>query len=405
MENVDKEGKGRYNRLGCYEKMKEICRMNRRFAVIVLLMMLLPTVCLAQTQEEWNLSCTWKTSCATPVLATGTREPKGTLPANTYVKIKCDGADGLCIINYMVNGSKSTGLVLRSNLIRCTSQYRKPDGWAENVHELDPNHDKILESNTVILVAPSLLQEGNKDYSGLNFTDPDSPFAQAAQQTAGRENKVEEQTPAATPVPSSTQSASRSVSAQTDHTAPASEHTVQIDLVQLGAFTTTVKHEGRKIEVPTSGLQFSTDVPDGKRLASILAPRTGCCYLRAKASSKGDVIGKCKAGTVVQVVKYGKSYCQIVYEGQVGYVQTACLTFLDPSADVLGTTVLTYNGRATGAAQVPIRNTASNDSCIIVKLRSGTEVTVMAKAGKWYEIAYEGLHGFVHENFMDAEIK
>ena len=107
----------------------------------------------------------------------------------------------------------------------------------------------------------------------------------------------------------------------------------------------------------------------------------------------------------MQVVKYGKSYCQIVYEDQVGYVQTACLTFLDPSAEVMGTTVLTYNGRATGSAQVPVRNTASNDSCIIVKLRSGTEVTVIAKSGKWYEVAFQGMHGFVHESFMDAEIQ
>lgn len=384
--------------------------MKKRFAVIVLLMMLLPMVCFAQTQEEWNLSCTWKTSCATPVLATGTREPKGTLPANTYVKIKSDGADGLCIINYMVNGSKSTGLVLRSNLIRCTSQYRKPDGWADNVHELDPNHDKILESNTVILVAPSLLQEGNKDYSGLNFTDPDSPFAQAAQQTAGRGEKVETAKPAATAAPTQDSNknsgkASDSTKNSTEKQEESNEATVQIGLVQLGAYTSVIEHEGRELTVPTAELQFSDDVPDGKRLASILAPRTVRCYLRAKASSKGDILDKCPAGTVVQVVKYGKSYCQIVYEGQIGYVQTACLTFLDPSAEVLGTTVLTYNGRATGAAQVPIRNTASNDSCIIVKLRSGTEVTVMAKAGKWYEIAYEGVHGFVHENFMDAEIE
>lgn len=410
MENVDKEGKGIYNKFECYKKMKEMCQMKRRFAVIVLLMMLLPTVCFAQTQEEWNLSCTWKTSCETPVLATGTRESKGTLPANTYVKIKSDGADGLCIINYMVNGSKSTGLVLRSNLIRCTSQYRKPDGWAENVHELDPNHDKILAPHDVILVAPSLLQQGDKDYSDLNFTNPDSPAAEAAQQTAGRGHKVDTAKPAATVAPTQASNknsgeASASTKKSTEKQEEAAEGAVQIGLVQLGAYTSVIEHEGRELTVLTAELQFSTDVPDGKRLASILAPRTGRCYLRAKASSKGDVIGKCKAGTVVQVVKYGKNYCQIVYEGQVGYVQTACLTFLDPSADVLGTTVLTYNGRATGAAQVPIRNTASNDSCIIVKLRSGTEVTVMSKAGKWYEIAYEGLHGFVHENFMDAEIK
>lgn len=173
----------------------------------------------------------------------------------------------------------------------------------------------------------------------------------------------------------------------------------------LGVVNSGIVADSKEQTVSTAELQFSDNVPAEKRVAAILAPRTGRCYLRAKASSKGTVIDKCPAGTVVQVIKYGKSYCKIVFEGQVGYVQTACLTFLDPAAAILGTTVLTYNGRATGAAQVPIRNTASNDSCIVVKLRSGTEVTVLARTGKWYEVAYEGLHGFVHESFMDAEIK
>ena len=108
---------------------------------------------------------------------------------------------------------------------------------------------------------------------------------------------------------------------------------------------------------------------------------------------------------MVQVLEYGRKYCRIVYQGQTGYVLTACLTFLDPAAEVMGTTVLTYNGRATGDAKVPVRNTASSDSRIIVQMRSGTEVTVLGKTGKWYEIACEGWHGFVHQNYMEAEIE
>lgn len=173
----------------------------------------------------------------------------------------------------------------------------------------------------------------------------------------------------------------------------------------LGVVSSVILVDGKEQTVPTAALTFTSDAKDDKRLASILAPRTGRCYLRAKASDKGTVIDKCQAGTVVQVVQYGKSYCQIVYEGRVGYVQTACLTFLDPAAEVLGTTVLTYNGRATGAAQVPIRNAMSNDSASVAKLRSGTEVVVLAREGSWYEVACQDLHGYVHKNYMSAEIE
>lgn len=388
--------------------------MRKLLTLTALLMacLLLPVMALAQTQEEWNLSCTYKTSCATSVLATGTREPKGTIPANTYVKITGTLNDNLCIIQYMINGQTSKGVVSRSNLIRCTSQYRKDDGWAENVHELDPEHDEILESHDVILVAPSLLQEGNKDYSDLKFTNPDAPNAQAAQQTAGRGEKVEAEKPVATTAP--VQSASKNsgkTSASTkknsaekqEEAEEAAEASVQIGLVQLGAYTSVIEYEGRELTVPTAELQFSADVPEDKQVAYIHAPRTGRCYLRAKASDKGDVLDKCPAGTVVQVIKYGKSYCQIVYDGQVGYVQTACLKFLDPTAEPVCTWPLSYNGKTTGAGQVPIRGDKSNDSAIIVKLRSGTEVTVFGKSGAWYEVEHEGLHGFVHKNFLRME--
>ena len=385
--------------------------MYKRIALILLLI-LLPVMAFAQTQEEWNLSCNYKTAKTTTVYVLGQDNVvQEVIPANTYVKIYDSIGDDVRKIQYMIGGVTRKGKVSTSSLVRCSSQYRKPDGWAENVHELDPNHDKILESNTVILVAPSLLQDGDKDYSDLDFTSPDSPFAQAAQQTAGRGEKVEAEKPAATAAPtqtSSKNSGKTGASTKTNSTEKqegATEATVQIGLVQLGVYTSVIKYEGREMEVPTTELQFSTDVPEDKRIASIFAPRTGRCYLRAKASSNAKTIDKCPAGTIVQVVSYGKSYCQIVFEGQVGYVQTACLTFLDPSAEILGTTVLTYNGKATGNAQVPIRNDKSNDSASVVKLRSGTEVTVIAKTGKWYEITYEGLHGFVHENFMDAEIK
>ena len=167
-----------------------------------------------------------------------------------------------------------------------------------------------------------------------------------------------------------------------------------------GFHSSVILVDGEEQIVPTQELIFSEKVDVEKRLAYIHAPRTGKCSLRAKASDKGDVLDKCPAGTIVQVVSYGKSYCQIVFEGQIGYVQTACLKFANPKVEPMCTWQLSYNGKTTGSAQVPIRNAADGDSSIIVKLRSGTEVTVFAKTGKWYEVEYDGMHGYVHQNFL-----
>lgn len=381
-----------------------------KLTCLLMVVLLSPIVALAQTQEEWNLSCTYKTSKTTTVYVLGQDNVvQEVIPANTYVKIYDSIGDDVKKIQYMIGGVKRKGKVATSSLIRCTSSYRKPDGWADNVHELDPKHDEILETNTVILVAPSLLQEGNKDYSSLDFELPDSPSAQAAQQTAGRGEKVEAEKPAATtaPMQAANKNSGKTSTSTTTNSAEkqeeAAEATVQIGLVQLGAYTSVIEHEGRELTVPTAELQFSADVPEDKQVAYIHAPRTGKCSLRAKASDKAEILVKCKAGTVVQVVSYGKNYCRIVYDGQVGYVQTACLKFLDTAAEPMCTWQLSYNGKTTGSAQVPIRNAADDDSSIIVKLRSGTEVTVFAKTGKWYEVEYEGMHGYVHQNFLRIE--
>ena len=66
-----------------------------RYGVCILfLILLLPTIGFAQTQEEWNLSCNNKTSCSTTVYKTDAKhEVKETIPANTYVKIQ--GIQGL----------------------------------------------------------------------------------------------------------------------------------------------------------------------------------------------------------------------------------------------------------------------------------------------------------------------
>ena len=151
---------------------------------ILIAVLLLPAAAFAQTQEEWNLSCRWKTSCSTTVYALGTdHEVQETIPANTYVRIY-DSVGEMKKIRYMIGGSQRTGLVDSSNLVKCTSSVRGSSGYAEGVHELDPNHDEILQNSEVITIAESLLQNGTTDYSGLNFSTPDSPTAQAAQATS-----------------------------------------------------------------------------------------------------------------------------------------------------------------------------------------------------------------------------
>ena len=350
---------------------------------VLLIMMLIPTVAFAQTQEEWNLSCNYKTSRSTTVTRiVGDSEEYTTIPANTYVRITDSVGDDRKVIKYMINGVTGSGMVESSCLVRCSSQYRQPDGYAENVHELDPNHDLIVDNNPMILIAPSLLEQNAENYSDVTFE---------ADETANKDR------------------ANSNVPAQENTTVlrendDAQKNTEQDDIPvvieQLGTTTTTVSYQGTTREVPTAEINFSADVPADKRIAVVYAPNTGKASLRAKASSSADVLKKCKAGTIVSVLEYGKKFCKINYNGSVGYILTSCLQFHSPEEQPTGTGVLSYKGKATGSTTINIRNDADGDSAKITEWRTGTEVLVFGIDGKWYEIEANGMRGYVKDEFL-----
>ncbi|MBR6752947.1 MAG: SH3 domain-containing protein [Clostridia bacterium] len=174
-----------------------------------------------------------------------------------------------------------------------------------------------------------------------------------------------------------------------------------VQLVLLGVATSTVLLNGEEKEVVTAELEFGSTAEKEKQVAVIHAPKTGKCTLRAKASDSGKALQKCKAGTVVMVLEYGSKWCKISDNGDVGYVQTSCLKGYD--AQTVGTGLLSYNGRTTGSTTINVRNTPSGDSAKVAEWKTGTKVEVFGLEKGWYEIEYNGIHGFVMEKFLTAE--
>ena len=174
----------------------------------------------------------------------------------------------------------------------------------------------------------------------------------------------------------------------------------EVGIVRLGVVDSDVTLDGVDYTVPTDALTFAEGVKDKHRIAAIYAPRTGRCILRAKASEKAKELDKCPAGAIVPVLEYGKTWTKIRYDGQVGYVKTSVLTFLGDKGEPIGTGVTSYQGKATGNAQVPVRNGKTSEAEIIVNLRTATEVTVLSFDGKWYEIEHDGWYGFLYKTYF-----
>ena len=375
---------------------------------LLLVCMLLPVMAQADSLYEWNRSCRRKTICTTKIYSIGDETRLiATIPANTYVKVH--GQYKWAEISYKTaSGQSGRGLADPACIGYAVVWFTDANGDRRGMQELE--YYEKYGNNAAPGATMDEVRPGYSDYTQTgkdNQEEPDTTTSLGNQM----ESEKKESTTSTSTTKKSSSTKTATTKTTTTKTATSDVNTDvlwQGELISVktwGFHSSVILVDGKEQIVPTHELTFSEKVDAAKRVAYIHAPRTGRCYLRAKASDKGDILDKCPAGTVVQVIKYGKNYCQIVFEGQVGYVQTACLKFADQEAEILGTTVLTYNGKATGNAEVPIRNDKSNDSAIVVKLRSGTEVVVLSKSGKWYEVECEGLHGFVHENFMDAEIK
>ncbi len=393
-------------------------RSKKLLACLLVLTCLLPASgALAITQEEWNLSCNSKTSRSVDAYQYPGPDDRGkfiaTLPANTYVH-KDDSTDGWTGVTWMINGVKGYGWVEEALLVRCSSQIRGSDGFAHNIHELDPRHDRKVSQNLVILIAPSLLAEGKTDYSGVEFELPDSPAARAVRESAqaGSQETVSD---AAATTPEKTQADAAPVATASTPLKPApkrepketrqaatTQDGVSVTIKTLGSAISTVSYNGGTYEVLTADLSFGQDVPEDKKLAVIHTPRTGKASLRKSASGDANLLKQCKAGTLVGVLEYGKTYTKINYKNAVGYILTDCLKFHGIAGESVDTGKLIYNGKATGGTTINIRLEADGGSRTIGEFKTGTEVLVIQRGGEWCEIEVNGIRGFVMAKYLMA---
>ncbi len=353
--------------------IREVCgKLITLLSVAVLLLCSMASEGYADSLYEWNRSCRRKTICETKVYSGGdTTRVIATLPANTYVKVGFGTKEWLPVTFMTSSGQTRSGLAKPSCIGSAVISFTAADGSRQAIQELQ-YYEMYGKNPPPGGVLDKPLPGGNGETVG-------KPVDTGSEENTGNTETTDKTTTSGS---TSTSKKGSSTKTTTKKTATTKTTTSEVNTDVLwqgdkvsvktwGFHSSVILVDGEEQIVPTHELTFSEKVDAAKRVAYIHAPRTGRCSLREKASTKADVITKCPAGTIVQVIKYGKSYCQIVFEGQVGYVQTACLKFANPKAEPMCTWQLSYNGKMTGNAQVPIRNDKSNDSASVVKLRSG----------------------------------
>ena len=360
----------------------------RKLFVLAAIFMLLPTMAQAMSQEEWDRICVSKTTGTVTLYTIDTAEDGtksvreiGSLPGGVYLQVAGFDYDlRMYKVCYLKNGGEALAYAYKeSPIVSAWKTIYFTDGTQMNVPEKAAEHQPTLQS-WINNVNPNLVIAGD----GSKPVRIDGTTPTTSQSSSGQTSSKKTTTKQATP----------------SHQYTWEPQQATISLRQLGVATSTIVHNGEELQVPTHELTFAPNIPQGKEIAVIYAPNTGKCSLRQKASESAKAIKQCKAGTVVAVLEYGSKFCQVDYQGQVGYVFTRCLQFHDSNLQPMGTGMLTYNGKGTGRTTINIRHETSGKSAKIAEWKTGTQVTVFDFADGWYEIEYKGIHGYVMEKFL-----
>ena len=319
---------------------------------------LLPASGMAETQQEWELSCRNKTTAIATLYegsSTALGASIGVIPAGTYVQVTEIGFDTWKSIDFMVDGVKYHGWT-QATIMPCQSEVRGEDGLLFSVHEKDPEYETKISGGKV---------------------EFDVRAVQAAEANV-------------TPVPEVGLTAKGLVCEA-------------VELIKLGSYRSRILLDGEEMEVFTADLTFSREVPQEKAVAVIYAPKEGSVPLRATASEKGKQLKKSKAGTIVSVLRIGGRYTKVNDGGRVGFVLTNSLQFCSPQEMPIGTAQLICKGQSNGSTEVNVRNARDKSSARIAAWKTGTEVIVHGFRDGWWDIELDGLRGWVMEDYLSFE--
>ena len=164
----------------------------------------------------------------------------------------------------------------------------------------------------------------------------------------------------------------------------------------------------------TDFLRFSDSYPGEVKVSSTTATvRTasgGPLNLRQTASTSGGIVTTIAHGETVQIVTNDGSWCQVIYNGQQGYVMASYLDFggeadapADPPAtqeppalegNELEAVVRTVSG------SLNLRQQPSLQAMIIATIPRGESIVVTSRGDEWCAVRFGSVSGYVMTEYL-----
>ena len=127
---------------------------------------------------------------------------------------------------------------------------------------------------------------------------------------------------------------------------------------------------------------------------------------RTGPSTSSSVIRVLSKGTSVTVLEESSGWCKLTHNGTTGYMSSQYVSTASSSSgssssggSAVSETAMDETGKVTGS-YVNFRTGPSTSYQVISTLSRNTEVKVLAKAGSWYKIRYNGSTGYMVSDYV-----
>ena len=126
--------------------------------------------------------------------------------------------------------------------------------------------------------------------------------------------------------------------------------------------------------------------------------------LRRSASASATILANIPEGAGIEVLEKTGGYYRVRYEGQTGYVmakyvntEKEAITEVTPEPME---TVSSYPYTTLTREKVNLRASRSVRATLLKKIPQGAEITVTANSGTWAEVEYNGVSGYVKNEYI-----
>jgi len=126
-------------------------------------------------------------------------------------------------------------------------------------------------------------------------------------------------------------------------------------------------------------------------------------HLRDYPGNEGNILGRYRNGTKVQILKSGKHWARVrTPDGKVGYMFKQYLSNYTTDDDSGSGASIGTGTRyiKSGIGPVNVRKSASIKAKLVDRLEGGTKVTVVTAGVNWCRIKFNGRYGYVKTKYL-----